>query len=438
MTSRTKDLGYDPNFVPDSVKTFVSQLYRHIHGKKVYEISLMYEGSFQKLSECMFKESPWPSVDAVAPYVDNDHVFCLLYREMWFRHLYARLSPTLKQRIDSWDNYCSLFQAVLHGVVNTQLPRQWLWDMVDEFVNQFQSFCQYIAKMKNKTEQEITLLKQFDQSWNSKIIQILEQEKEGLGEFIINCGYSYTGGSNVLKVLGYFSMCIQPIDISQSGVYTHVIESHIATVYHYGFTNLMLRGYVELIREFSKILLYIIEEYHQESPQYKQILKKNGKMYALLALSLSLCPQEKLVAEDVNTQLREKYGATMMRMQRYYDEAYAFYEELFSYVCPEFITPSAPTFDESLVNYNQDAYRLQLKLFMYEVKQQQLLSGVRSYLKLYSTMAMGKLTTDETTTSKKKPVIINVVGMAVHVVNLDSDVMTLSYAWYGCYFWTHW
>lgn len=44
-----------------------------------------------------------------------------------------------------------------------QLPNQWLWDMVDEFVYQFQSFCQYRAKMKSKTEQEIALLKQFDQ-----------------------------------------------------------------------------------------------------------------------------------------------------------------------------------------------------------------------------------------------------------------------------------
>jgi hypothetical protein len=43
-----------------------------------------------------------------------------------------------------------------------QLPNQWLWDMVDEFVYQFQSFCQYRAKMKNKTEQEIALLRQFD------------------------------------------------------------------------------------------------------------------------------------------------------------------------------------------------------------------------------------------------------------------------------------
>ncbi|XP_048444454.1 uncharacterized protein LOC125479311 [Pyrus x bretschneideri] len=78
--------------------------------------------AFQTLSDRLFKDTPWPSVDAVADYVDNDHVFRLLYREMWFRHLYTRLSPTLKQRIDSWDNYCSLFQVVLHGVVNMQLP----------------------------------------------------------------------------------------------------------------------------------------------------------------------------------------------------------------------------------------------------------------------------------------------------------------------------
>lgn len=39
----------------------------------------------------------------------------------------------------------------------------------------------------------------------------------------------------------------------------------------------------------------------------------------------------------------------------------------------------------------QDAYRLQLKMFLYEVKQQQLLSGVRSFLKLYSTISVGKL-----------------------------------------------
>ncbi|PRQ27489.1 putative translation initiation factor 3 complex subunit L [Rosa chinensis] len=458
----SQEPGYDPNHVPDSVKSFVVHLYRHIREKNVYEIHQMYETSFQGISERLFKDTPWPSVDAVAHHVDNDHVFCLLYREMWFRHLYARLQPTLKQRIDSWDNYCSLFQVVLHGVVNMQLPNQWLWDMVDEFVYQFQSFCQYRAKMKNKTEQEIALLRQFDQAWNvygvlnflqalvekSAIIQILEHEKEGLEQFTATDGYDYSGGSNVLKVLGYFSMvgllrvhcllgdyhtglkCLQPIDITQQGVYTSVIGSHITTIYHYGFANLMLRRYVEAIREFNKILLYIYKtkQYHQKSPQYEQILKKNEQMYALLAISLSLCPQVKLVEETVNSQLREKYGEKMIRMQRYDDEAFAIYDELFSYACPKFITPSAPSFEEPLVNYNQicDAYRLQLKLFLYEVKQQQLLSGVRTFLKVYSSISLGNLAKYMEVDESKLRTILLTYKHKTHAV--DTDGKTISNA----------
>ncbi|XP_073308744.1 uncharacterized protein [Primulina huaijiensis] len=451
-------LGYDPNYVPDSVKSFVVHMYRHIREKNVYEIHQMYENSFQSISDRFFKDSPWPSVDAVAPYVDNDHVFCLLYREMWFRHLYAKLSPTLKQRIDSWDNYCSLFQVVLHGVVNMQLPNQWLWDMVDEFVYQFQSFCQYRAKMKNKTEQEISLLRQHDQAWNvygvlnylqalvekSMIIQILEQEKEGLEQFTATDGYDYNGGSNVLKVLGYFSMigllrvhcllgdyhtglkCVTPIDISQQGVYTSVIGSHITTIYHYGFANLMLRRYVEAIREFNKILIYIFKtkQYHQKSPQYDQILKKNEQMYALLAISLSLCPQVKLVEETVNTQLREKYGEKMSRMQRFDDEGFALYDELFSYACPKFITPSAPSYEDPLVNYNQDAYRLQLKLFLYEVKQQHLLSGVRTFLKIYSTISLGKLATYMDIDEPTLRTILITYKHKTHSVDSDGKVLS--------------
>ncbi|KAL2236060.1 UNVERIFIED_CONTAM: Eukaryotic translation initiation factor 3 subunit L [Sesamum indicum] len=447
---------YDPNYVPDSVKSFVVHMYRHIREKNVYEIHQMYETSFQSISDRFFKDAPWPSVDAVAPYVDNDHVFCLLYREMWFRHLYARLSPTLKQRIDSWDNYCNLFQVVLHGVVNMQLPNQWLWDMVDEFVYQFQSFCQYRAKMKSKTEQEIALLRQNGQAWNvygvlnylqalvekSMIIQILEQEKEGLEQFTATDGYDYSGGSNVLKVLGYFSMigllrvhcllgdyhtalkCLLPIDISQQGVYTSVIGSHITTIYHYGFANLMLRRYTDAIREFNKILLYIFKtkQYHQKSPQYEQILKKNEQMYALLAISLSLCPQVKLVEEVVNSQLREKYGEKMSRMQRYDDEAFALYDELFSYACPKFITPSAPSYEEPLVNYNQDAYRLQLKLFLYEVKQQQLLSGVRTFLKVYSTITLGKLAAYMEVDEPTLRTILMTYKHKTHAVDFDGKI----------------
>lgn len=40
----------------------------------------MYEVSFATLSERFYKTSPWPPVELIADYVDNDHVFCILYK----------------------------------------------------------------------------------------------------------------------------------------------------------------------------------------------------------------------------------------------------------------------------------------------------------------------------------------------------------------------
>ena len=40
----------------------------------------MYEVSFPKLSDRYFKTSSWPSVDTISDLVDQDHVFCLLYK----------------------------------------------------------------------------------------------------------------------------------------------------------------------------------------------------------------------------------------------------------------------------------------------------------------------------------------------------------------------
>lgn len=118
--------------VPDMVKQFVSYFYRHIRERNINEIWSMYDVSFNKLSERYFKTLPWPPAEAISRLVDDDHVFCLLYREMYYRHLYQRLMPSLEDRMGSWDNYCQLFQIILEAPINMQLPNGWLWDMVDE------------------------------------------------------------------------------------------------------------------------------------------------------------------------------------------------------------------------------------------------------------------------------------------------------------------
>ncbi len=47
-----------------------------------------------------------------------------------------------------------------------ELPNQWLWDIVDEFIYQFQSYSQYRARLNKKTDEELDMLKKGHTVWN--------------------------------------------------------------------------------------------------------------------------------------------------------------------------------------------------------------------------------------------------------------------------------
>lgn len=92
--------------------------------------------------------------------------FLLLYKELYYRHIYSKLQPTLEQRVESWFNYCDIFNLLLSvdTPLSLELPNQWLWDMIDEFIYQFQAFCQFRSRVKSKTEEELALLKEASQA----------------------------------------------------------------------------------------------------------------------------------------------------------------------------------------------------------------------------------------------------------------------------------
>merc|ERR1719198_1760336 len=185
---------------------------------------------------------------------------------------------------------------------------------------------------------------------------------------------------------------ISPIDLSKKGLFTRVTACHISVFYYVGFAYLMLRRYADATKTFSSILFYIgrTKQYHTRSYQYDQILKKNEQMYALLAITLSLCPQHS-VDENLLSTLREKFGERMGRMQANNMDIGA-YEDLFSFACPKFISPAAPKYEDLPANYQaQEAYKLQLRLFLQEVTQQKLLPTIRSFRKLYTTIGIPKL-----------------------------------------------
>ena len=44
---------------------------------------------FQKLSARWFREFPWPEAERVREFVEDDDLFLHLYRELYYRHIYA-------------------------------------------------------------------------------------------------------------------------------------------------------------------------------------------------------------------------------------------------------------------------------------------------------------------------------------------------------------
>lgn len=417
------DEGYDGFFqVPDIVKQFVHYFYRHIRERNIPEIQSMYEISFLKLSDRYYKAAPWPEVHHIAEVVDQDHVFCLLYKEMYFRHLYARCQPTLRDRCESWDNYCDLFGLLLTSNVNMQLPNIWLWDMVDEFLYQFQSFCQYRGKVQSMSPEEIENLKKCDKVWNIvevlNILQALvdksgivaELEGDGGAKLYQLEGY-YPQSSNVLRMLGYFSLtglarvhclvgdyvtalqAIYPLNLHER---THLFTpripgAHITLFYYGGFSYLMQRRYVDAARCFNAVLLYIyrVKAAHRNSPQFEQMLKKNEQMYSLLAVTLALCPAaSKQLDENVLMQLRERQSDNMAAMSR---GAIDVYDSLFRDACPKFVTSTPPAYDQATTNTNQLAFRAQLNSFLLEVRSQQTLPQLKQYLLLYSSISLARL-----------------------------------------------
>lgn len=66
----------------------------------------------------------------------------------------------MDDRRQSWETYCQLFEIILHDKVTMQLPNEWLWDMIDEFMYQFQAFHQFKGKASQHSVEERDAIKQ--------------------------------------------------------------------------------------------------------------------------------------------------------------------------------------------------------------------------------------------------------------------------------------
>jgi translation initiation factor 3 subunit L len=119
--------------------------------------------------------------------------FLLFFYLIFF--LYLQGGVSLEERQESYVNYIDLFNLVLakEQPLKIELPDQWLWDIIEEFIYQFQSFCNFRTKLAKRSDDDIEQLKRNIKIWNvhavlnvmhslvdkSRIVEQLEAAKKG-------------------------------------------------------------------------------------------------------------------------------------------------------------------------------------------------------------------------------------------------------------------
>ncbi|KAI9597745.1 RNA polymerase I-associated factor PAF67-domain-containing protein [Syncephalis fuscata] len=423
--------------VPDVVRNFVVLFHQALTQHSGRDVHQFYEQTFTKLSERFYQHEAWPEAACIAPLVDHDEVFLALYEELCFRHVYARLQPTLEQRYRSFSNYCTLFNHILNveEPIGLELPNQWLWDIIDEFIYQYESFCRYRSRTE-RVEYFSVLNVLYSLIQKSNINAQLDAIKAGTDP---NEVAGIFGAQPIYKMLGYFSLIgllrvhcmigdytlalqiLDHVDMSKKAMFTKVIACHVSSFYYIGFAYMMMGRYTDAIKNFAHILVFIsrARQFNARSYQYDQINKKTEQLYALLAICVSLWPTR--LDDTVHNALRDKQGDHLNRMLKGENVMESF-QELFLYACPKFISPIPPDYtalteeaakkvEESETASTTGASEVkteegtetqqtrapevpsayQCKIFLGQINQHIVSTKVRSFLKICTTLPVAKL-----------------------------------------------
>ncbi|KAJ2927959.1 hypothetical protein H1R20_g9124, partial [Candolleomyces eurysporus] len=413
--------------IPDPVKAFIVHFHQAVLDNNLAEITVAYESGWNKYTEKFYSKTEWPEAEVIAPLVNDDPIFLILYRELYYRHVYSRLQPDIDDRFHSYENSCELFNYLLNsdGPVQLELPEQWLWDIIDEFIYQYQVFCTWRSKVRSKTDDELGMLAEGGPVWSSySVLNVLYSlmQKSKINDYIIaqrqgkspeeiaeivgeygqrplyrQLGYfSIIGLLRVHVLLGDFTLALKVMDsieLNQKSPFTRVTACHVTTYYYVGFCYIMIRRYPDAIRTFVTILNFIMrmKQYHTRSYQYDQISKTADRMYALFAMCHALSPSR--LDDNIANIAKERFSEQYAKMSRGSQDAGAAFEELFLYACPNYLIPPDPADPTSGAEAapQLDATHRHLSLFLADVAAQSQVPTLRSFLKLYTSLGAKKL-----------------------------------------------
>lgn len=329
----------------------------------------------------------------------------------------------------------------------------WTFDILHEFLYQFQGFCQLRAgtfanaakygpggASEGKTPthhltENLDILSKSKDAWAVESVMMYLQRFIQLGSkpdagtnFQYLAVFSAVTLSRLECLLGDYASSLSALDIINSKmiiqppfgaeedakamtseeVVDSVFAAKVSMTYHAGVSYLMLRRY----KDAAKVLGDICATMKRgiKSGQFKnminadQLTKNYDRMIALLAIITHVCPSYGLVDNSVSSVVREVHGNQLTKIEAGEEG----YEDLFMFACPKFVTAFVPEYELAMSQGSsagpngQDAYKLQVKHFMNEMANQQTMMKLRSYMKLYSSISvekLGKLVTEEDVTS---------------------------------------
>ena len=454
------DDGHGGSFdIPDPVRGFYRSLSRHLLSRNIYQLHQLYEVDFPKLSERYYSDSSWPTPEQIADSVDEDEntgagggrsSASLLYRELYYRHVYSKLTVDVEDRVESFHAYVELFHAILSmssdallqsahrdqkggggegrrsgkkavqkelqqreddGVF--ELPVNWLWDCVEEFIYQFESFHLFRARSNKLSTEEQQAIHDNPDVWNGHTVlrylhamvrkanidinaphaSATTSSADAVAPFFTNLGYfAIVGLLRVHVLLCDYSSALQvltPVDLRHHKTLLSSVPACYLTLYYFmGFAYLMLHRYVDATRIFAYFLVY-----RQRNKQIQHKLStvpamasKLDKLQGLLAMAYSISPDT--IDDSIVTELKDKLQDRWNRLQR---TDLTVFEDFFFTCAPKCIVLTSAPASSPLAQTPVELRHQQWTFFSQDVVERSRLPALISYLRLFSSVSVSKL-----------------------------------------------
>ncbi|ETN68827.1 hypothetical protein NECAME_15598 [Necator americanus] len=393
----------DEDGIPTEVADYLDYFAQMIEKKDVAEIHNLYEQHFPDLTERFYRERMWPDEQTVESIVGSG-------KSCFFVMLASALLDLFSEILSSKEP------------VSLALPNVWLWDIIDEFVYQFQAFCLYKANPGKRSVDEVDELISIEEAQNAwNIYPVLNILYSLLSKSQINEQLAAIkarknpdevadefGQSALYFKLGYFSLIgllrthvllgdyhqalktVANVELDAKGLYNTVPSCLVTLHYFVGFSHMMMRNYGEATKMFVNCLMFIqrtkaIQTQQQKKNfQYDVIGKTYEQLFHLLAICLAIQPQR--IDEAIASQLAERCGDRMSRMTNGdLDE----FRLAFQMGCPKFLSPTTVVYEGS--NLSKEPLLRQSQAFLEGVEAQMALPVLRGYLKLYTSLPTKKL-----------------------------------------------